>query len=139
MLMMIFLFDTTKKMPARPFFNMRIVYMLNLRQFSRPNPSDSNLHQRGEPLGMPNHGNSTYHHNARKHLSNDTNNIFQQLYYSSRIRTNGNITMLKEPKYPPKTNNPLYNALVKEPRKPRISQLVDPRLAMPNPLIQPGM
>jgi len=121
--------------------------MLNLRQFSRPNPSDANLHQRGEPLGMTNHGNSTYYHNTHKRISNGTNNIFNHLYATegnmgqllakTGIMTRGGIVSLREPKNLPKSNNPMFNALVNAPQYPRISKLVDSRLTAPNPLIQP--
>ena len=116
--------------------------MLNLRQFSRPNPCDSNLNQRGEPLGMPNHGNFPFYHNTHAHLRPyDSHNYVQSsggyMSASKSPMTSGGITILKEPRAPPKSSNPLFNALVNPPHYPRISQLVDSRLTLPNPLIQP--
>ena len=101
--------------------------MLNLRQFSRPNPCDSNLHQRGEALGMPNHTHTPFYYvkSAGGYMPAPRNPF-----------TSGGITILKEPKYAP-SNNTLFNALVNPPHYPHVSHLVDSRLTLPNPLIQP--
>ena len=118
--------------------------MLNLRQLTRPNPSDSNLHPRGEPLGMTKQSYSTYYHNTHKHTSNahfgrlynTTSGTMGTLDVNQDIRSASGIHALREPKHAPKSNNPLFNALVNAPHYPKISQLVDARLTLPNPLIQ---
>ena len=127
--MTIFLFNTITNNAPFPSFNyVTVLYMLNLRQFSRPNPCDSHCHQRGEALGMPNHTNTPFYYvrSAGGYMGETRNPM-----------TYGGITILKEPKYAPKSNNILFNALVNPPHYPHVSHLVDSRLTLPKPLIQP--
>ena len=104
-----------------------ISYMLNLRQFSRPNPSDIGMHHRGgEALGMPKHSGAHFYHNTHKHPIVST---------KIAVMLRGGITTLREPKHASSSNS-MYSALVNAPIHPRISHLVDARLLKRNPLIQ---
>ena len=101
--------------------------MLNLRQFSRPNPSDIGMHHRGgEALGMPNHTGAHFHHNTHK-------NPIASTKIAAMLR--GGISTLREPKRAWSSNS-MYSALVNTPIHPHISHLVDARLLKRNPLIQ---
>ena len=107
--------------------------MKSFRALTNPSPLDANLHTRNsEPLGMwvsPFH----FQHSSPKQLSNGTSRLFP----NPTTRMGAGITTLREPKYAPRSNNPMYNALVNEPHYPKVSALVDRRLLPPNPLIQP--
>jgi hypothetical protein len=107
------------------------MFLKNLRPLTNPSPYDANLQPRGAPLGMW-QGGFNFHHNTPKNLSNGTSRLFP----NPTIRMGSGITTLREPQAPPRSNNPMYNALVNSPRK-HVNALVDKRLLKPNPLLQP--
>ena len=122
--------------------------MLNTRQLTNPSPSDINLRNGSDPLGMLRQGGydrnrySYYHNISKRPISNRTNDIFNHTISVGgtvgdgwNIRgkitalSKGGISAIKPPPFKPNaqlaSTIPFMNGLINAPVNPKINALVD--------------